>query len=92
MKEVNLSLDLLEKYPHQLSGGQRQRVAIARSLIIEPKIIILDEPTSALDFTNQIIIIELLKKVQQHRDITYILISHDIAIIKNLCSKTLEIQ
>jgi len=92
LKEVNLSLDLLEKYPHQLSGGQRQRVAIARSLIIEPKIIILDEPTSALDFTNQIIIIELLKKVQQHRDITYILISHDIAIIKNLCSKTLEIQ
>lgn len=90
--EVNLSLDLLEKYPHQLSGGQRQRVAIARSLIIEPKIIILDEPTSALDFTNQIVIIDLLKKIQQNRNITYILISHDIAIIKNLCSKTLEIQ
>ena len=90
--EVNLSLDLLEKYPHQLSGGQRQRVAIARSLIIEPKIIILDEPTSALDFTNQIIIIDLLKKIQQNHNITYILISHDIAIIKNLCSKTLEIQ
>lgn len=77
LKEVGLSKDDIQKYPHQFSGGQRQRIAIARALILEPKLLILDEPTSALDVTIQAQILKLLQDIQNKRNISYLFISHD---------------
>ena len=72
----------MDKYPHEFSGGQRQRIALARALILQPKIIILDEPTSALDVTVQAQIVELLKSLQKKYNISYIFISHDMNAVR----------
>ena len=85
--QLHLNLDFLSRYPHQLSGGQRQRVAIARSIILEPEILILDEPTSALDFTTQNEILKLLQDIQKQRKISYIIISHDLEVIAFIANK-----
>ncbi|MBI5591996.1 MAG: ABC transporter ATP-binding protein [Deltaproteobacteria bacterium] len=86
LDEVGLGGRFRFRYPHQLSGGQRQRVAIARALILEPDIILLDEPTSALDVSIQAEVLNLLKQVQKKRTLTYLLVSHDLAVVSHMCS------
>ena len=87
LNEVGLDEDMITRYPHEFSGGQRQRIAIARALILKPKLLILDEPTSALDVSVQSQVINLLKKVQKKYSLSYIFISHDIALIKSVSDK-----
>jgi peptide/nickel transport system ATP-binding protein len=87
LNQVGLPEDFRFRYPHQLSGGQRQRVATARALVMNPRIILLDEPTSALDVSVQAEILNMLQDLKSRSDLTYILVSHDLAVIAHMCSR-----
>lgn len=82
---VQLPRNILDRYPHEFSGGQCQRIAIARSLLLEPKILVCDEITSSLDISTQMSLLDLLKDIQKYREVTYLFITHDLYVAKNIC-------
>ncbi|MNP06200.1 Glutathione import ATP-binding protein GsiA [compost metagenome] len=90
--EVGLDPDTRHRYPHEFSGGQRQRIAIARALVLKPALILLDEPTSALDRTVQRQVVELLRHLQAKYNLTYLFISHDLAVVKALSHQLMVIR
>jgi peptide/nickel transport system ATP-binding protein len=92
LEDVGLGKGFRFRFPHQLSGGQRQRVAIARALILEPKILLLDEPTSALDASIQAEVLNLLDALRTERGLTYLLVSHDLAVVAHMCERLLVMQ
>ncbi len=87
LDEVGLGSGFRFRFSHQLSGGQRQRIAIARALILEPKILLLDEPTSALDASIQAEILNLLEQARRDRGLTFVMVSHDLAVISHMCER-----
>ena len=91
LEEVGLDASFRFRYPHQISGGQRQRVSIARALITDPEIILLDEPTSALDVSVQAEVLNLLMRLKRDHGLTYILVSHNLAVIAHMC-ETLSVM
>jgi peptide/nickel transport system ATP-binding protein len=92
LDEVGLGAGFRFRYPHQLSGGQRQRIAIARALILEPQILLLDEPTSALDASVQAEVLNLLEELRRRRGLTFIMVSHDLAVVTHLCERLMVMQ
>ncbi|MCP4081985.1 MAG: ABC transporter ATP-binding protein, partial [Planctomycetaceae bacterium] len=87
LQEVGLGKEFRFRFPHQLSGGQRQRIAIARALILEPRVVLLDEPTSALDVSVQAEILNLLVRLRADHGLTYLMVSHDLAVVGHLCQR-----
>ena len=92
LTEVGLDPEARHRYPHEFSGGQRQRIAIARALVLQPDVIVLDEPTSALDRTVQKQVIELLQELQSRHQLSYLFISHDLAVVRALSHQLMVLR
>ena len=92
LEDVGLEAGMLERYPHEFSGGQRQRIAIARVAVLNPECLLLDEPTSSLDATIQRQVLTLLMDLQQRLHMSYLFISHDLAVIRAVAHRVIVMQ
>ena len=92
MERVGLLPQMINRYPHEFSGGQRQRIAIARAMVLRPKLLVLDEPTSALDMTVQVQIVDLLRELQAKYGLAYLFISHDLKVVRAMSHKVMVMK
>ena len=92
LEQCGLEPEYMDRYPHQVSGGQCQRAAIARALAVDPKVIICDEATSALDVTVQKRVIDLLQNLQENKNLSYIFICHNLALVQQFCDRVIVMK